>query len=59
MPVKTEVHGRPALVTYLNDRFEPVDEAVATHAKVVFTDTEGGAIFAAVEPSEHEATGHS
>jgi hypothetical protein len=52
---KTEVQGRPAIVSYLNDRFEPVDKDVATHAKVTFTDDVGGMIFATVEPPEHEA----
>jgi hypothetical protein len=51
---KDIVHGRPVVVMYLNDRFEPVDKDVATHAKIVFTDDEGGMIFATVVPSEHE-----
>ena len=35
---KTIVENRPAIVAYLNDRLEPVDEAVATLVKVIFTD---------------------
>ena len=43
---KTVVEGRPAIVAYLNDRLEPVDEAVATVVKVIFTDEQGGMVFA-------------
>jgi hypothetical protein len=49
---KTEVHNRPAVVIYLNDRFEPVDKDVATHAKITFTDDAGGMIFATVGQPE-------
>ena len=43
---KTVVEGRPAIVAYLNDRLEPVDETVATVVKVIFTDEQGGMVFA-------------
>lgn len=49
---KDIVHGRPVVVVYMNDRFEPVDKDAATHAKIVFTDEEGGMIFATVEQPE-------
>jgi hypothetical protein len=48
----TIVEGRPAIVAYLNDRFEPVDEAVATLVKVMFTDEQGGMVFATTRPNE-------
>ena len=49
---QTIVEGRPAIVSYLNDRFEPVDEAVATLAKVTFTDEQGGMVFGVVKPAD-------
>jgi hypothetical protein len=42
---KQTVDGRPALVAYLDDRFNPVDKAEATLVKVVFTDPQGGTAF--------------
>lgn len=52
MIVKTEVNGRPALVVYLNDRFQPVDEVEALFAKVRFTDDEGGVVFLEMKPAD-------
>ena len=49
---KTIVEGRPAIVSYLNDRFEPVDEAVATLVKVTFTDEQGGMVFATTKTTQ-------
>lgn len=51
----TTVHGRPAIVSYLNDRFQPVEQIEATLVKVTYTDDEGGMIFATVAKPEHEA----
>ena len=52
---KTIVEGRPAIVAYLNDRLEPVDEATATLVKVIFTDDAGGMVFAVPKPSDEAA----
>ena len=50
---KTTVEGRPAMVAYLNDRFEMVQPDVATVIKVVFTDERGGMMFGtAVQPTD-------
>jgi hypothetical protein len=50
--IKTEIDGRPALVTYLNDKFEIVDQDDATLVKAIFTDDAGGAMF--LTPAEPE-----
>jgi hypothetical protein len=42
---KTTVDGRPVIVAYLNDEFEPVDDRDASLVKVTFTDEEGGVAF--------------
>jgi hypothetical protein len=42
---QTIIEGRPAIVAYLNDRFESVDELDATLVKVMFTDEQGGMMF--------------
>lgn len=42
---KQTIEGRPALVAYLDDDFEPVDQDKATLVKVVFDDPEGGVLF--------------
>ena len=43
---QTEVSGRPALVVYIDEDWNPVaSEADATVIKVTFTDREGGTVF--------------
>lgn len=50
MTIETAVvKNRPAIVSYLNDRFEPVEKTIATLVKVNFTDDEAGAFFAVVD----------
>jgi hypothetical protein len=44
---KQIVDGRPALVAYMDDKFNPVHKAEATLVKVVFTDPQGGTAFLA------------
>src|SRR5262245_17741308 len=47
------VNGRPAMITYLDDKYEPVeDEASAEFIKVVFTDDEGGYAFLKAKPKK-------
>jgi hypothetical protein len=46
------INGRPAVVSYLNQSFQPVDQAIATLLKVTFTDDEGGIVFATLAPSD-------
>ena len=57
MIIKTEIDGRPALVSYLNDKFEMVDEDKATLVKAIFTDDQGGAIFLTPAAPEKPAKG--
>jgi hypothetical protein len=42
---KITLEGRPALVAFLNDDFEPVEQSQATVLKAVFTDDAGGVRF--------------
>jgi hypothetical protein len=42
---KQIIEGRPALVAYMDDRFNPVDKGKETLVKVVFTDPQGGSMF--------------
>jgi hypothetical protein len=42
---KQIIDGRPALVAYLDDKFNPVDKGKETLVKVVFTDPQGGSMF--------------
>ena len=50
----TTINGRPAVVAYLNDRFQPVDQADATLVKIHYTDKEGGMVFAVAKPELNE-----
>ena len=52
----TTVEGRPAIITYLNDRFEPVGPDDAIMVKVTFTDDLGGIMFATLARDESPAT---
>lgn len=42
---KTTIEGRPAMVAFLNEKFEPVARDAATLLKAVFTDERGGVAF--------------
>jgi hypothetical protein len=54
MILKTYVNSRPALATYMNAKFEPVDdENLATVVEVIFTDEQNGTIF--LVPKSHTA----
>ena len=58
MIVETKVNGRPALATYMNEKFEPVDdETLASVVEVMFTDEQNGTIF--LVPKAHTTVGTS
>ena len=42
---KVDVDGRPAIVAYFDDEFNPAHKADATMIKVRFVDDEGGVMF--------------
>jgi uncharacterized protein len=42
---KQIIEGRPALVAYMDDKFNPVHRGKETLVKVVFTDPQGGSLF--------------
>jgi len=58
MIVEMEVEGRPALVAYLNDKREPVDEDLATLIEVHFTDEGNGTIWLVPQSHAHAAAQH-
>jgi hypothetical protein len=43
---QTTLNGRPVIVSYMDDKFQPVDqEQLATLLEVTFTDSQGGTLF--------------
>lgn len=40
-----KVSNRPAVISYMSVKFEPMDKADAELAKVTFTDEKGGNVF--------------
>jgi hypothetical protein len=41
----SEMDGRPCVIAYIDDEFEPIPEERATLIKVIFTDERGGNMF--------------
>lgn len=52
--VRTEVNGRPALVSFFDRNFEPVEQKDAVLLKVRFIDDESGTQWLTPEDGEDE-----
>ena len=50
----TVINGRPATVAYLNDRFQPVDQADAALVKIHYNDGQREVVFAVAKPELNE-----